>query len=69
MVFYIETKLNHLSLMLSNFDNYVHRSDLVIDFVLEVHSLMALRKDNLLKGKKHKNHILYLFMGYNKYHR
>ena len=38
--------------MLSDFDNYVHRSDLVTDFVLEVHSLMALRKDDLLKGKK-----------------
>ena len=54
-------KLNHLSLMLSDFDNYVHRSDLVIDFFLEVHSLMALRKYDLLQEKQtYKKPILYL---------
>ena len=47
-----ETKLNHLSLMLSDFDNYVYRSDLVTDFFLEVRSLMALRKDGLLEEKQ-----------------
>jgi hypothetical protein len=39
--------------MLSDFDSYVHRSDLAKDFSSEAHNSMALRIDDLLIKERH----------------